>query len=39
MKIAVTTILALAGAATVVAVDFPPNMPECGVSILSSFNS
>jgi hypothetical protein len=36
MKIAVTAILALAGAATVVAIDYPPNMPECGVSIAVS---
>ncbi|KAK4120022.1 CFEM-domain-containing protein [Parathielavia appendiculata] len=30
MKINVTTILALAGAATVAAVDYPSNLPECG---------
>ena len=38
MKVAITAILALAGAATVAANDFPANMPECGVSS-SFFNS
>lgn len=32
MKTSITAILALAGAVTVAAVDFPSNMPECGVS-------
>ena len=32
MKATITSILALAGAATVIAQDFPNNMPACGVS-------
>lgn len=32
MKTTITAILAIAGATTVAAADFPANVPDCGVS-------